>query len=299
MSAEYISRTYYDTNLFSGSDPFRDAFGDYITIETADDGSAYAKTQILSEDIYQSSVIDTIYESPYNLITTASGEAIFESLVTAVSIRGKSTIGGLTVDNEAWHAAVFGGTIDDKKYPPLVTEGVHEIYYMKKDQSYDLLRAKTIANSTDIIYNTHAHKSVYNYSSHLYERSTGTSTAMGAIPNVYLMASTIGNSDYMPALGYDSVNKFFFYGSLAYLTGTYDPSTPPSPIGTTGPAAAFGAETVKLLPIEALKTDSSYVSEERFYEDRYLNTKEYLTGCLLYTSPSPRDLSTSRMPSSA
>ena len=26
---------------------------------------------------------------------------------------------------------------------------------------------------------------------------------------------------------------------------------------------------------------------------------EYYTGCLLYTSPSPRDLSTSRMPSSA
>ena len=27
--------------------------------------------------------------------------------------------------------------------------------------------------------------------------------------------------------------------------------------------------------------------------------KEYFKGCLLYTSPSPRDLSTSRMPSSA
>ena len=37
-------------------------------------------------------------------------------------------------------------------------------------------------------------------------------------------------------------------------------------------------------------------------QDRVLNFEEFFntgTGCLLYTSPSPRDLSTSRMPSSA
>ena len=32
---------------------------------------------------------------------------------------------------------------------------------------------------------------------------------------------------------------------------------------------------------------------------RYLNTKKYLEACLLYTSPSPRDATLSRMPSSA
>ena len=39
-----------------------------------------------------------------------------------------------------------------------------------------------------------------------------------------------------------------------------------------------------------------------WYWDRYRNDLKNITqceGCLLYTSPSPRDLSTSRMPSSA
>ena len=40
------------------------------------------------------------------------------------------------------------------------------------------------------------------------------------------------------------------------------------------------------------KTESSYSS-------RHASTPEHERGCLLYTSPSPRDLSTSRMPSSA
>ena len=34
-------------------------------------------------------------------------------------------------------------------------------------------------------------------------------------------------------------------------------------------------------------------------EDKNLHTIYNIKGCLLYTSPSPRDLSTSRMPSSA
>ena len=34
-------------------------------------------------------------------------------------------------------------------------------------------------------------------------------------------------------------------------------------------------------------------------EDAYLYDIGHIPGCLLYTSPSPRDLSTSRMPSSA
>eukprot|EP00831_Metopus_contortus_P021665 TRINITY_DN19735_c0_g1_i1.p2 TRINITY_DN19735_c0_g1~~TRINITY_DN19735_c0_g1_i1.p2 ORF type:complete len:146 (-),score=48.34 TRINITY_DN19735_c0_g1_i1:75-512(-) len=38
-----------------------------------------------------------------------------------------------------------------------------------------------------------------------------------------------------------------------------------------------------------------------YFKDKYLNTGEVFSKkpCLLYTSPSPRDLSTSRMPSSA
>ena len=52
------------------------------------------------------------------------------------------------------------------------------------------------------------------------------------------------------------------------------------------------------MTIDALRTP-----EERFdnlpgysFQPNYIDT---LQGCLLYTSPSPRDLSTSRMPSSA
>ena len=43
--------------------------------------------------------------------------------------------------------------------------------------------------------------------------------------------------------------------------------------------------------------------EEKKFEDwlnnGYQGSMNYLNNCLLYTSPSPRDLSTSRMPSSA
>ena len=43
-----------------------------------------------------------------------------------------------------------------------------------------------------------------------------------------------------------------------------------------------------------------YTAEESSYEDNGLNIiMPELLSCLLYTSPSPRDLSTSRMPSSA
>ena len=35
------------------------------------------------------------------------------------------------------------------------------------------------------------------------------------------------------------------------------------------------------------------------YIEKYAPSKQQLRTCLLYTSPSPRDLSTSRMPSSA
>ena len=45
------------------------------------------------------------------------------------------------------------------------------------------------------------------------------------------------------------------------------------------------------------KRDSSYMEYDRIYRIDML--REVIVTCLLYTSPSPRDLSTSRMPSSA
>ena len=58
-----------------------------------------------------------------------------------------------------------------------------------------------------------------------------------------------------------------------------------------------------MLDIETSETDvkekklSNDVTEDR--EKDYEYTRAELYSCLLYTSPSPRDLSTSRMPSSA
>ena len=50
-------------------------------------------------------------------------------------------------------------------------------------------------------------------------------------------------------------------------------------------------------PIESLTPDMSAGAELAFKEAS--DSGNLLNGCLLYTSPSPRDLSTSRMPSSA
>ena len=48
--------------------------------------------------------------------------------------------------------------------------------------------------------------------------------------------------------------------------------------------------------IQNVRLRSEEIVEEAYLDKR---TYEYLYSCLLYTSPSPRDLSTSRMPSSA
>ena len=51
---------------------------------------------------------------------------------------------------------------------------------------------------------------------------------------------------------------------------------------------------------ELVNFDHVYQDLEDLIEDEQdFNMKEYLNSCLLYTSPSPRDLSTPRMPSSA
>ena len=70
---------------------------------------------------------------------------------------------------------------------------------------------------------------------------------------------------------------------------------PTTDIGKTGGKKRFGALAGKYVPEEIYK---DLVSATRFYN----TTSRGFGGtysCLLYTSPSPRDLSTSRMPSSA
>jgi len=49
----------------------------------------------------------------------------------------------------------------------------------------------------------------------------------------------------------------------------------------------------------ALVEPGDYPDEMRRAVHTYVEYVEMVAGCLLYTSPSPRDLSTSRMPSSA
>ena len=59
-------------------------------------------------------------------------------------------------------------------------------------------------------------------------------------------------------------------------------------------------EKKKLLDCGVIETNKTKKDEDRLYEIfNDLNTLVDLWNCLLYTSPSPRDLSTSRMPSSA
>ena len=59
-----------------------------------------------------------------------------------------------------------------------------------------------------------------------------------------------------------------------------------------------GKEFVGLSPFKNEKTPSFTVNDEKEFYHCFA-TSEHGNICLLYTSPSPRDLSTSRMPSSA
>ena len=62
-------------------------------------------------------------------------------------------------------------------------------------------------------------------------------------------------------------------------------------------------ETHDLKKLAAILSESDqYRVTEKYQKPEFYNTDDAsnkLIGCLLYTSPSPRDLSTSRMPSSA
>ena len=70
-----------------------------------------------------------------------------------------------------------------------------------------------------------------------------------------------------------------------------------------------GLIAIPILPIENLpdiapptvKVQSTYVGADAVAVEQGVTSvlEQQINGCLLYTSPSPRDLSTSRMPSSA
>ena len=62
----------------------------------------------------------------------------------------------------------------------------------------------------------------------------------------------------------------------------------------------YGPSTALTVPSSAPFTVTDTVFFDGFGGQRvYISQEEQLVICLLYTSPSPRDLSTSRMPSSA
>ena len=64
-------------------------------------------------------------------------------------------------------------------------------------------------------------------------------------------------------------------------------------------AAAMGSATQKMLELRA-PSDGTYAEAiDGALEDASTDQLQRALACLLYTSPSPRDLSTSRMPSSA
>ena len=44
---------------------------------------------------------------------------------------------------------------------------------------------------------------------------------------------------------------------------------------------------------------NSFLKDKPVFEEIYIELREYISNCLLYTSPSPRDAQLSRMPSSA
>ena len=71
-------------------------------------------------------------------------------------------------------------------------------------------------------------------------------------------------------------------------------------VGILGATGAVGQEMIKILeersfPVASLRP----IASARSAGSKIMFRGQECTICLLYTSPSPRDLSTSRMPSSA
>ena len=70
----------------------------------------------------------------------------------------------------------------------------------------------------------------------------------------------------------------------------------PSPIGTGIPERVINGE----IRLELSEESRQLIDQCRKYLDKKVrNSSDLIYGCLLYTSPSPRDRTRSRMPSSA
>ena len=70
--------------------------------------------------------------------------------------------------------------------------------------------------------------------------------------------------------------------------------------GLLSPLVSHGKQMEDKTDIQALATSPQWLTTKVYIEGApEVDVKEKYPGCLLYTSPSPRDLSTSRMPSSA
>ena len=68
-------------------------------------------------------------------------------------------------------------------------------------------------------------------------------------------------------------------------------------VSVWGKRRAFTEHIEKMAELVSAKTNGEFTMNISY--GGLSKNKENLDGCLLYTSPSPRDLSTSRMPSSA
>ena len=86
-----------------------------------------------------------------------------------------------------------------------------------------------------------------------------------------------------------------FYGRTAAVVGGE------TALAKAGPALKAGFEKagVKLTEWSVYGKDSTNANVEKIVNNPKVQEADLLFGCLLYTSPSPRDVEESRMPSSA
>ena len=124
--------------------------------------------------------------------------------------------------------------------------------------------------------------------------------AVGAISIFAAWTYTGGPKPYgYFALG--EVSVFIFFGLVATL-GTYFVHTESISLEVSLAAIAMGFLSCSILVLNNLRDiDKDKVAGKKTLAVKSGDsaTRRFLQACLLYTSPSPRDLSTSRMPSSA
>ena len=114
------------------------------------------------------------------------------------------------------------------------------------------------------------------------------------IEQVPVIAAIQGNPDNPGYKGLKAIvdASLMSHKSRGYAAGTCDhPTVPDRMTSITG---YFNYEA--FLGLEAAYKDTG---DESFVDEMYTMAKLYIDSCLLYTSPSPRDATLSRMPSSA